>query len=138
MTAKPENGAFYIKAENIDSTDSFKVPGDRAGHSPDDTKNPDQDSYRVDGKRRKHAKHYYIHVWNGWDEEISVQVRGSRFSDSEMEKTVVEQQKQIIPEASGRGFESDTGHSYIEVEINGLTDAPSSGVLEITFQDRCR
>ena len=138
MTSKPENGAFYIKAEDIDSKDSFKVPGDKTGYSPDDTKNPDQKSYKIDGKRRKRAKQYYVHVWNGWDENIQVQVRGSRFSDSEMSKSVVEQSEQLVESGSGHGFESDTGHSYIEVKISGLTDAPSSGVLEITFQDRYR
>lgn len=132
-------GAFYIRAEDVDSSDSFRVPGDRTGFTPDDTKNPSQPSYHVDNERTDISKQYYVHVWNGWDIEVgTVKVKGSRYNDEGMVKGVTDQSKNNLQPGTGTGFESDTGHYFLEVEISGLTMAPANGVLEIVFQHRYR
>jgi len=132
-------GAFYIKAEDVSSTDSFKVPGDRTGYTPDDTKNPEQLSYSIDEHRTDISKQYYVHVKNGWDANVDVSLNGSSFEDKEMNKAILEQTSKTVSSGGGvQGFEDDTGHSFLEVEITNISGVPTEGVLEIVIQSRYR
>lgn len=138
MAAEPNNGAFWIPAEDVTTTDSFKVPGDKTGEKPSGELNESQPSYNLDNKQKQYAKQYYIHIWNDWDVDVKVRIRGSRFNDEEMSKSVIDQERTEIKAGKGCGFESDTGHSYLEVEVLGLTEPPTEGKLEITVQQRYR
>lgn len=136
--SKPNNGAFYISASDIESTDSFTVPNEEAGETPDGTTHETQASYSVDNRQKKHAKGYYIHIYNNWDVKIKASVYGSSYDDREMRKKVLEQDNTELEPGEAFAFEEDTGHSFIEVEISNLIAAPTSGTLEIVFQDRYR
>jgi len=138
MTDEPNNGAFYIKAEDVNSTDSFTVPGDRTGFSPKIEKNPPQPSYSSDNRQRRHGKSYYVHIYNGWDVRVNPVLYGSSYEDSEMRKPVLEQNNSKIETGKSLVFESDTGHSYLEIKIRELVEPPTEGKLEIVFQDRFR
>lgn len=134
----PNNGAFYIRAEDKNDTNDFKVPGDLTGESPDGSENPAQSSYSIDNKQRQHGKFYYIHIKNGWDVDVETGVNGSSYDDPEMNKSVVEQPVQKLSSKSREVIEDETGHSVIELAVENITSVPSSGTLEIVFQDRYR
>jgi len=140
-------GAFYIPAEDKNDGEPFRVPGDLTGNSPDGKKNPPQSSYSVDNRQRKHSKGYYVHIYNGWDVDIKLVLYGSSYDDSEMRKSVIEQNNTELDSGDRIVFESDTGHSYLELQVNNLIEAPTqsgaenlglNGNLEVVFQDRFR
>jgi len=135
---EPNNGAFYIPAEDKNDDNSFVVPGDQTGESPEGTDNPDQLSYSVDNRQKQHGKGYYVHVKNGWDVDMKLVLYGSSFDDREMRKPVIEQNNSELEPGEQLAFESDTGHSFLELEINNLINPPTSGTLEVVFQDRYR
>lgn len=131
-------GAFYIPAEDKTDDTDFTVPGDQVGETPKGTDNEPQASYHLDRHHSQVAKHYYIHIYNDWDIDMDVGVKGSSFEDEEMDKAMVEQAEQQIASGDVRGFESDTGHSFIEVEFTNLPKMPTTGTLEVVIQVRYR
>lgn len=139
MAADPNNGAFIIPAGNVSSTDNFSVPGDKTGNSPDGNSNPSQPSFDVDDKQRKHSKTYYIFIKNGWDVDIKYDIRGSHFADKEMKEPVIDTPEMFLEKNGGKVvIEDETGHSYMDAVISGLTSVPTSGELKIIFQARYR
>lgn len=131
-------GAFYIPAEDLTTTDSFTVPGDKTGETPEGTENPAQESYHIDNSQTRHGKEYHVHIKNGWDINIQAGIDGSPFDDREMRKPVREQGPEKIRSGGEAVFESKTGHSYLQVNVQNLTSVPSTGVLEIIIQERFR
>lgn len=131
-------GAFYIPAEDITTTNKFFVPKDKAGETPQGNDNPTQSSYSLDDGRRDIAKQYYVHVHNDLDVDVEIGLKGSSFDDEEMNKAVQEQTLQTVSSGQVEVLESDTGHSYLEVEVDNFTAVPSSGTLEIVMQNRFR
>ena len=138
MAANPNNGAFWIPAEDKTDKNSFSIPGDLAGESPEGTDNPVQPSYHLDEDRTDIAKQYYVHIWNGWDVSVEAKVRGSRYNDESMTEAVDDVEQELIPSQSGHGWDQDSGHSHIDVFIRELSDIPSTGKLKVTIQHRYR
>lgn len=136
MARKENTGTFYIDADQKNDKSGFRVPGDLTGNKPSGEKNNSQPSYDLERGSKKHEKQYYIHIYNGWDVKVTGSLRGTRFNDSEMTKPVNHDNNQEINSNQTYVFEGRTGHSYIDLFFNSLTEIPTSGTLEVTFQHR--
>lgn len=141
------NGAFYIPAEDKNDGESFFVPTDLAGETPEGTDNPSQASYNLEEHRKDIATGYYVHIHNGWDVDIKLVLYGSSYEDGEMRKEVIEQNNTELDPGDSVVFESDTGHSFLRLKVNNLIEAPTQsgaealgldGNLEVVFQGRYR
>jgi len=131
-------GAFYIPASDVTSTDSFNVPSDQSGETPEGTNQDTQLSYSIDNLQKKHGKGYYVHIFNGWDTSFKLKVNGSSYDDREMRKSVVEQNNTELDPGESVAFEEDTMHSFIDLLVKDIVSVPTEGKLEVVFQDRYR
>jgi len=132
------SGAFYIPASDVISTDSFNIPSDQAGETPNGTPNDTQLSYSIDNRQKQHGKGYYVHIYNGWDISLKLLVNGSSYDDEEMRKSVVEQNNTELAPGESVAFEEDTMHSFVDLLVKDIVSVPTEGKLEVVFQDRYR
>jgi hypothetical protein len=121
--------AQYVIA-NGDRTDnsSFTVPGNEDGGAGDP-------SFRVEGLPLNKSHDSYIHIENGWNENVDVTLRGSHFEDEQMDSAADDGSAVTVNSGTTDFFDSTSSHTYIEVNVNPAAN-PTSGELVITFQSR--
>jgi len=118
-----------VTITNSDVTDtSFKVPGDQPGEEP----------YSLENNRAQQWD-WYIHIENGFDADIDATVEGSHdgdgLTDNTLDSPATDGATENIVSGSIDFFDGTTQHSYIQVDVDPLSD-PTSGDLVITFQAR--
>jgi len=116
---------------NADRTDAavFTVPGDEDGGAGDS-------SYQLEPSDLGRSQDGYVHIWNGWDTNVDVTLRGSNYRDEDM-SNAVDDGGAITINSGGNGdfFDITSSHTYIELSVDPSA-APTSGDLTITFQSR--
>lgn len=116
---------------NGDRTDdtAFTVPGDEDGGAGDD-------SFPIDSGDIGNGRQWYVHVENGFDTDVDVTAQGSHYLDESMASAGDDGATETISSGGSIGiFDGETGHSFLQVNINPAT-TPSSGDLVVTFQSR--
>lgn len=113
--------------DNADvATSAFTVPGDQPGTD---------SSFSVEDRDLNEGKQWYIHVSNGFDQNVDVTVQGSHWSDESMNNPVDDGATETISSGANGAFDGETGHSYLQVNVTPAAD-PTSGQLVVTFQSR--
>lgn len=107
---------------------AFTVPGDEDGGEGDD-------SFPVDESGAESKMHIYVHVDNGWDQNVDVTLRGSHYLDGSMASATDDGAAETINSGTTGAFDSEVGHSFAEVNVDPAS-APTSGDLTVTFQVR--
>lgn len=115
----------YTVDNSAVGTSAFNVPG----VSSSDT------SFQVEPEDLSDARQWYVHVENGFNENVDVTVQGSHFLDEGMDSTVADGATETINAGENAAFDGGTGHSYLRVEVTPAVD-PTSGTLTVTFQSR--
>jgi len=119
---------YTIAHDDRDNNNAFTVPGDEDGGSGDD-------SFPTEINDTIYTR-WYIHIENEWDTNVDVTPRGSRHDDSAMDAAVDDGSAATVSSNGGtHAFDGETGHSYLEVNVNPDAD-PTTGDLTITFQRR--
>lgn len=116
---------------NGDRTDdtAFTVPGDEDGGEGDD-------SFELNYGAADKAVESYVHIDNGWDQNVDVTLRGSHYDDSSMSSAADDGSAVTVSSGGGTDFfDVTSNHGFIEVNVNPAAN-PSSGDLTITFQSR--
>jgi len=126
--AKLDNTRQVTIANGDVTGTSFKVPGDQPGE-------------RIINLENNEAQHWnwYIHIDNGFNEDVDVTVEGSHILDGltndTLDSPAVDGATETISSGSVDFFNGTTQHSYIQLDVDPLND-PTSGNLVITFQAR--
>lgn len=118
-----------VTVNNSDSDGSdFKIPGDQPGEAPFDLELNDGAHYR-----------WYVHIDNGWDQNIDVTVEGSHTMDAAGSNTLDSPASDgstiTVSSGSVDFFDGTTGHSILQLDVSPAAD-PTSGDLTVTFQRR--
>lgn len=115
---------------NGDRTDNsaFTVPGDEDGGE-------DDPSFRVEDRPLNKSHDSYVHIDNGWNENVDVTLRGSHFKDEQMDSASDDGSSVTVNAGTADFFDITSSHTYIEINVNPAAN-PTSGELVITFQSR--
>lgn len=106
----------------------FTVPGDEDGGEGDV-------SFQVDEENLGDKMHLYVHLDNGWDQNVDVTLQGSHTYDESLSSPVDDGAPETVNSGETGAFDSEVGHSYAQIEVDPAS-APTSGNLVITFQAR--
>ena len=123
------NAQYVVSNSDRSNANAFTVPGDEDGGAGDD-------SFRVEDKTLNKSHDSYVHIENGWDQNVDVTLRGSHHLDSSM-SSAVDDGSAITINSGGNTdfFDITSSHTFIEVNIDPA-GTPTSGDLTITFQSR--
>ena len=96
---------------------------------------PASGGYEIDSADNTDKWNWYIHIDNGWDVNVDVEVQGTHYQDASFASPAVDGATETIDAGTIDFFEGTTGHSYIRLEVDPAAD-PTSGTLTVTFQRR--
>jgi hypothetical protein len=116
---------FVIGNAETDGT-AFTVPGEKPGTP---------ESYEVDNADNADTYKWYVHIDNGYDVDVDVTIQGSHYQDSSLTSAAADGATETISSGGVDFFDGTTLHSFIELEVDPLSD-PTSGDLTVTFQRR--
>lgn len=125
--ASDDQRQYTIAHDDRSDNSAFTVPGDEDGGAGDD-------SFPTEINDTIYTR-WYVHIENGWNENVDVTVRGSRFDDATMSAAADDGDAVTVNSGTNAAFDGASGHSYLDVNVNPAAD-PSSGDLVITFQRR--
>lgn len=106
---------------------AFAVPGDEDGGEGDAAFLVQQDTSR-------HHR-WYVHVENGWDQNVDVTVQGSHLLDTALDAPADDGTAETVNSDTNAAFDGDSGHAYLQINVDPAS-APTSGNLTVTFQGR--
>lgn len=121
------NQQYTISNTDV-GTSAFTVPGDQDGGAGDDSFTVEPDNLDV-------GRQWYVHVDNGFNENVDVTVQGSHFLDESMDSAVDDGATETVNSSSSGAFDGTTGHTYLQINVTPAAD-PTSGDLVVTFQSR--
>lgn len=122
------NAQYQIPNSARGDASAFSVPGDEDGGANDN-------SFQVENPADGQARHWYIHVDNGWDQNVDITVQGSHYLDSAMSSAVDDGTTETINSDATGAFDGETGHTFLQIDVDPAS-APTSGDLTVTFQSR--
>jgi hypothetical protein len=122
------NQQYVIANGDRSNADPFDVPGDEDGGAGDP-------SFRVEDETLNKSHDSYVHIDNGFNENVDVTVRGSHFKDEQMDSASDDGSAVTVNAGTVDFFDITSSHTYIEVDVNPAAN-PTSGNLVITFQSR--
>lgn len=122
------NRKYTIAHDDRGDNNAFTVPGDEDGGEADD-------SFPTEINQTIYTR-WYIHIENGWDTDVDVTPRGSRYDDGAMDAAADDGSSETVGSNGGtHAFHGESGHSYLDVNVDPVSN-PTSGDLVITFQRR--
>lgn len=120
------NAQWTINQSDRSDGNAFAVPGDTPG--------TDQ-SFRVQSKNLVNSHQVYVHIDNGWDQNVDVTVQGSHWQDEAMDSAVADATAKTINSGTTDFVTVTEPHTFVEALVDP-TSTPTSGDLVITIQSR--
>lgn len=118
----------YTVAHDDRDASTFKLPGDDPGEAPFDLETNEAQHWR-----------WYIHIDNGWNQNVDVTVEGSHTDDAAGSNTLdspaADGSAVTVNSDSTDFIDGTTGHSQLQLDVAPAGD-PTSGNLVVTFQRR--
>jgi len=121
------NQQYTISNTDVTGT-AFTVPGDQDGGAGDD-------SFRVEDTGLNKSHDSYVHIDNGFNENVDVTLRGSHWQDESMSSAADDGSAVTVNSGGTDFFDITSSHTFIELNVDPAAD-PTSGDLVITCQSR--
>lgn len=123
------NAQYTISNSDRGDATAFTVPGDEDGGVGDA-------SFRAEPENLDNAQDCYVHISNGWDQNVDITLRGSHHKDESMANAAEDGSAITVNSGDNTDFFTVTSrHTFLDVEVDPAGD-PTSGDLVITFQAR--
>lgn len=107
---------------------TFKLPGDK----------PDEAPFDLEENQAQHWR-WYIHIDNGWDQNVDVTVEGSHSQDAAGSNTLdspaADGSAVTVSNGSVDFIDGTTNHSQLQLDVAPAAD-PTSGDLVVTIERR--
>lgn len=132
------NGFFAIQAGSLNSSNTdYLVPKEKRGQTPNDSDNPEQDSFdamAVDGRRDTRVQ---VRVLNDLDQAVDVMPVDSHFDDEELnDARDLEGSTTSVSSGGGiyvQNYDGEGGR-YFGLRVTTGGTAPGSGELIVIFE----
>lgn len=128
MASESANTQQYSVDNSDNDGSTFKLPGD----------NPGEEPFSLEGNFDQYYR-WYIHVDNGWNQDVDVTAEGSHSLDSagsdKLDSPVDDGGTITVSSTSADFIDGTTNHSQIQLNVAPAAD-PTSGVLTVTIEKR--
>lgn len=122
------NRQFTIPSGDRTDDTAFTVPGNEDGGE-------NEPSFQVEPDNLDKAREWYVHITNGFDQDINATVQGSHHLDEDMNNAVDDGNTETITSGTSGVFDGMSNHSYIQLNVNPAA-TPTGDDLVVTFQSR--
>lgn len=117
------NQQYSVPNEDV-GAETFAVPGDVT----------DDAAFELE-KTKDAPYQWYIHVHNGFNEQIKAIIQGTHYANGAIQNPVDESSEETLNPDQSTVFSGETGHSFLQTQITTVAD-PTQGALEVTYQSR--